>query len=216
MSTPTPSTSTSTFTSTTTRANPFRSARLVYRAVELPADAWLFHALQSDPIAHANSDRALLRPQAKRDSEDYAKFVGEKTLCGVVVCLPSRAALDCEAEELTPIGAVHLTGAERDIHHHRNSTVGINILAGYRGKGYGGEAIDWIVDWGFRTAGLHRIGIGCWSYNDGAFRLYQRLGFVVESRVREAIWWEGGWHDILGLGMLEGEWRERREREKTG
>lgn len=59
------------------------------------------------------------------------------------------------------------------------------------------------------AAGLHRMRIGCFSFNEGARRLYEQLGFVLEGRNREAVWKNGAWYDIIDMGMLEGEWRER-------
>lgn len=57
-------------------------------------------------------------------------------------------------------------------------------------------------------AGLHRIQIIAFSFNDGAMRLYERMGFREEGRQRESMWFNGGWHDTVTYGMLEQEWRE--------
>ena len=92
--------------------------------------------------------------------------------------------------------------------HHRNSYIGIDVLRPFQGKGYGSEAIEWVLGYGFQFAGLHRIGIEAFSYNPGALRLYERLGFVPEGRRREEMWFNGAWHDIITFGMLEHEWRE--------
>ncbi|KAI4151820.1 MAG: hypothetical protein LQ340_003264 [Diploschistes diacapsis] len=110
-----------------------------------------------------------------------------------------------------PIGAMclnppHGAGAGA---HHRSADVAIDIAPKYQNRGYGSEAIRWILEWGFMHAGLHRIGIRVLGWNEGALRLYQRLGFVLESRERQAWWSRGRWWDDLGLGMLEEEWKER-------
>jgi RimJ/RimL family protein N-acetyltransferase len=86
----------------------------------------------------------------------------------------------------------------------------IQICREEQGKGYGSEAIKWVLEWGFLAAGLHRVSIACFSFNEGARRLYERLGFVVEGRAREVVWKNGGWHDSIMMGMLEGEWRANR------
>jgi len=85
----------------------------------------------------------------------------------------------------------------------------IQICREEQRKGYGSEAIKWALEWGFLAGGLHRVSIGCFSFNEGARRLYERLGFVVEGRTREVVWKNGGWHDSIEMGMLEGEWREK-------
>ena len=87
-------------------------------------------------------------------------------------------------------------------------------MRAHQKKGYGSEAINWALDWGFKQAGLHRIGIDAFSYNHGATQLYERLGFVFEGRKRELLWFNGGWHDWISYSMLVDEWRELRGRGK--
>ena len=87
--------------------------------------------------------------------------------------------------------------------------MGLSIVAEHRDKGYGAEAIKWILDWGFKIAGLHRISVNCFEWKARAIGTYQRLGFLVEGRRREALWYDGGWKDLLELGILEEEWRKR-------
>lgn len=93
--------------------------------------------------------------------------------------------------------------------HHRRTEIGINITKPYRGSGYGTEAINWALDWGFRHAGLHRIGIGAFEYNEGACKLYEKMGFKPEGRRRDFFWHDGKWWDLMLFSMLEDEWRER-------
>jgi RimJ/RimL family protein N-acetyltransferase len=90
---------------------------------------------------------------------------------------------------------------------HRAHDISPMIGTAHRGHRYGSEAIRWILNWGFQSAGLHRIGIEDVSYNTAAIRLWKNLGFKEDGRVREALWSNGGWHDSVILSMLEGEWR---------
>ena len=187
----------------------FRSKRLLYRAVEdNEEDSAFFHSIQSDVHAYANSNSALLKPQSTTHSARFQTYVVEKTLLGVVICLPGAAA-ESPAPSPTPIGCIYLTKPQAGHEHHRNSNISVDIVAPYRRRGYGSEAIRWALDWGFRVAGLHRIGIEGYSWNEGAMRLYERLGFVMEGRQRESHWYDGGWHDHLSFSMLEGEWASR-------
>jgi hypothetical protein len=127
----------------------------------------------------------------------------QECLLGVLVCLPeSSGSLTTKA-----IGYLSLKSTSQP--HHRNSTMSIQICPEEQRKGYGSEAIKWALEWGFMAAGLHRMRIGCFSFNEGARRLYEQLGFVLEGRNREAVWKNGAWYDIIDMGMLEGEWRER-------
>lgn len=190
-------------------ANTFNSARLTYRAVEnTPADADLMHRIQSDYAALAASDSGLLKPMTKEDSGKHREYVAEKTLLGVVICLKSSSE-DQAASTETAVGSIYLTAPRPGHGHHRNSAISLDILAPYQNKGYGTEAINWVLEWGFQIAGLHRIGIDTFSYNEGAYKLYEKIGFVLEGRSRESLWYNGKWHDYVSFSMLEHEWRAR-------
>jgi RimJ/RimL family protein N-acetyltransferase len=192
--------------------NLFRSARLIYRAVEdTPEDEAFMHSIQSDIVAQANSDSGLLKPMTKKESAKHKSYVADKTLIGVIICLAVPASSPVPvlpaATPPVPIGSMYLTAPKSGEEHHRNSYISIDITAPYQRQGYGSEAINWILDWGFRIAGLHRIGIETFSYNNGAKELYGRLGFVQDGCKRECLWYNGGWHDYLSFSMLEHEWR---------
>ena len=105
----------------------------------------------------------------------------------------------------TPIGIIALKHIEKGGEQNRHSYISIDILDGYRGKGYGGEAIEWALGYAFQMAGLHRVGIETFSHNTGAMQLYERLGFVLEGRKREEIWFNGQWEDYITLGRCEGD-----------
>jgi RimJ/RimL family protein N-acetyltransferase len=189
--------------------NLFRSSRLIYRAVEdTPEDKALMYAIQSDVLALASSDSDLLKPMTTKEANSHHAYVANRTLLGVIICLSNPVSL----APSTPIGSLYLTAPKSGGEHHRNSYISIDILAGYQRKGYGSEAIEWALNWGFKMAGLHRIGIEAFSYNEGARQLYERLGFVYEGCKRELLWFNGGWHDYLSWSMLEHEWRARVEK----
>jgi len=77
------------------------------------------------------------------------------------------------------------------------------------GHGYGTEATALMVDHGFRTLGLHRVGLSVFEFNERAIRAYRRCGFQIEGRAREAIWRDGRWWDEIAMSVLASEWRSR-------
>ena len=96
--------------------------------------------------------------------------------------------------------------------HHRTAPIGISLSPRYQNKGYGREAINWMLDWTFVHAGLHSVSISGAAYNPRALHLYKSLGFVEEGRRRETIWMNRGWWDEVEFGMTEGEWELLRKR----
>lgn len=127
-----------------------------------------------------------------------------KCLLGVVICLPCN---DETNTPKTPIGAIHLSKLPENQTHHRSTEIGIEILREYQGKGYGSEAIRWVLGWAFERLGLHRVQVRAFGWNVRAIELYKRLGFKEEGRWREALWHEGRWWDDVQLSILEDEWK---------
>lgn len=191
--------------------NSFRSARLSYRALE-PEDEAFVYELESEPLAYMMSNTGLLKPQAKRDTKKFQEWVSEKALLGVVLCL---AVSENPDEVGKSIGVLNLIPPEEGLAHHRNTEMGLGILPAYQGKGYGTEAINWTLEWAFETAGMHKVMIKAYEFNHGARKLYERLGFKHEGTSRELWWQRGRWWDDYEYGMLEGEWRERRDAKET-
>lgn len=188
--------------------NPFTSKRLLYRAVEDNSeDEEFVHNIQKDAEAQSGAMYRRIVPENKKASNKIKESLLDKGLLNVIVCLPSDTA------NPVPIGILTLSDLDGRFAHHRHTYVGIDILAPYRGEGYGGEVIEWSLGYAFRIAGMHRVGIQAFSYNQGAMRLYEKLGFVLEGRNREEVWFDGEWHDNVTFGMLEGEWREKLKRE---
>lgn len=71
-----------------------------------------------------------------------------------------------------------------------------------RGRGYGTEAGRAVVAWAFDEVGLHRISLEVYAFNPAAQRSYEKIGFVVEGRARDALLWDGAWVDAVRMAML--------------
>ncbi len=178
-----------------------------------PSDAPFLHTtFLSSPEGYYHSANTLPRPQTLADAEKTLATMAE-SLLAVMICLPPSPS--AATTEPVPIG--HLTlEASPKARHHRTCGLGIIIAPSYQGKRYGSEAILWAVDWAFKSANMHSVRIAAFGYNEGAVRLYDRLGFVREGSMREALWWEGRWWDRVLWSVLEGEWAERRKKTVTG
>lgn len=74
-------------------------------------------------------------------------------------------------------------------------------------QGMGTEAVELMLRHAFETLGLHRVGLGVFSFNERAIRAYQKAGFTIEGRLRDAIWRDQRHWDELSMGILADEWR---------
>jgi RimJ/RimL family protein N-acetyltransferase len=75
------------------------------------------------------------------------------------------------------------------------------------GKGFGTEATRLMVEHAFERLRLHRIGLSVFAFNGRAIRAYQRAGFVIEGRAREAIRRDNRWWDEVEMSILDSDWR---------
>jgi RimJ/RimL family protein N-acetyltransferase len=77
------------------------------------------------------------------------------------------------------------------------------------GQGYGTEATGLMLQLAFERIGLHRVSLSVFSFNERAIRSYQKSGFRLEGRAREAILRNGERFDELSMGILAQEWQAR-------
>jgi RimJ/RimL family protein N-acetyltransferase len=71
-----------------------------------------------------------------------------------------------------------------------------------RGRGYGTEATRLVIGYAFDEVGLHRLSLGVYSFNPRAQHVYEKCGFRVEGRRRDALHWDGQWYDEIVMGLL--------------
>jgi RimJ/RimL family protein N-acetyltransferase len=91
----------------------------------------------------------------------------------------------------------------------RNQKAEFGILIGEKSewnKGYGTEAACLMLRHGFETLNLHRIQLKVFSDNPRAIRAYEKAGYVLEGRQREAAYRGGRYLDDLLMSVLRHEW----------
>lgn len=79
----------------------------------------------------------------------------------------------------------------------------------YWGKGYGREAISLLVNYAFQYRNLHKVFLSVLGKNERAIRAYQAVGFAEEGRLREHVWSNGAYDDLVYMGILRKEWAAR-------
>jgi len=76
------------------------------------------------------------------------------------------------------------------------------------GKGYGTEALQLFLGYVFREMNLRRVSLNVFGYNPRAVRSYEKCGFRIEGRVRQAMLREGKRWDMIYMGILREEWEQ--------
>jgi len=81
-------------------------------------------------------------------------------------------------------------------------TIGVKEL---QGQGIGKEATALIVNYAFNTLNLERVWLEVPAFNKRAIRLYERVGFSHEGKLRSHAFSNGQRHDVLIMGLLRGD-----------
>lgn len=77
--------------------------------------------------------------------------------------------------------------------------------AGNRGKGYGKQAVDLLLSFGFSDLNLSRIYLHVFEDNKAAIRLYEKCNFKKEGLLREADYIDGEFKNVLIMSVLKKE-----------
>jgi RimJ/RimL family protein N-acetyltransferase len=73
-----------------------------------------------------------------------------------------------------------------------------------RGRGYGTEAVQRLVEFGFRDLNLRRISLHVFTHNAAAKRVYEKVGFVREATVKNAAFIDGAYVDTVVMAVQNG------------
>jgi RimJ/RimL family protein N-acetyltransferase len=76
----------------------------------------------------------------------------------------------------------------------------------YWGRGYGRDALRLLLDYAFRLRNFRRVHLTVNSTNERAIRAYRACGFVEEGRLRQHVWSDGRYIDLVHMGLLRDEW----------
>ncbi|KAH8926396.1 acyl-CoA N-acyltransferase [Atractiella rhizophila] len=176
-----------------------QSERLVYRPVDPSKDAKTFLELFDD--ASTFSGLGDPAPPSEKTWEKMLQQTESATQYNLAVCLPHE---ENKTKPGTVVGWVTLSKVAPV---HRRARFALMIGTAFQRKGYGKEALSWILEQAFIRCNCHKIDGNAFSWNEGAIALYKSMGFQIEG-VRPEHWWhEGHWIDDLSLGLLEKNWR---------
>ncbi len=109
-----------------------------------------------------------------------------------------------ETRASEPVGSISTHDCDR-----RNGTFsyGVDVAEEHRGNGYAAEAIRLILRYYFEELRYHKVNVGVHSYNEASLRLHDKLGFVREGVVREAVYTRGRYYALILFGMTAEEFQ---------
>ena len=177
-----------------------------------------------DRTSRLESEKIELRRHVRENYPLYAEWYGDPEIWHLTSWAPSPLGGSAverlfEDRELSPTDdsfAIHIRGDETPIgvislmnKSEANESAELSVIVGHqddRHRGYGTEAIGRLLRYAFEELGLNRIGLSVFEFNEEAIAAYDKLGFVVEGRFRQAIKRRSSFHDAILMSVLRAEW----------
>ena len=106
----------------------------------------------------------------------------------------------CESDADKPLGSVYIRDIDRE--HHKGEYgifIGENTA---RGRGIGTAAAKLMIRYAFEELGLHRLFLRVYADNLRAVRSYEKAGFVREAYLKDDVYVNGAFRDIVLMAVL--------------
>ena len=132
------------------------------------------------------------------DGQTYEEVVRDFVLNDAELEKEQYTITDAEGQLL---GRIYLNGISRKL----DSLEVYRIYIGdptLRGKGYGRQALQWVLDRAFKEDTFHRVYLDYYTGNEPARRLYESMGFQHEGCARGACKKMGQYHDVHVMAIL--------------
>jgi RimJ/RimL family protein N-acetyltransferase len=131
---------------------------------------------------------------------------------------PSQVAIACERQRFiiekkdrTKVGAAAYWFAQPE----RFLEIGYDVVRSERGKGYGTEAVQLMVDYLFLSKDIARIQAFTDVRNKASQRVLEKVCFKREGTLRKTGFVRGQWTDAYVYGVIREEWKEPKILTKT-
>jgi RimJ/RimL family protein N-acetyltransferase len=102
------------------------------------------------------------------------------------------------------IGTINLVSIN---YKNKNAEMGIWLAKKYWGQGLAREALNLIIQFGFKNLELKRIQARVLHKNNQTQELLKKVGFKLEGRLRRKTHFKNKWYDDLIYGILREEYR---------
>jgi RimJ/RimL family protein N-acetyltransferase len=114
-------------------------------------------------------------------------------------------------EELKTERFIGLLGFKLGSNKYNNAEVYYKLNVNYWGYGYATEALNLVLDFGFKNLKLHRITAGCAIDNIASIKVLEKVGMIREGHARQTLPLKSGWSDNFEYAILETDERKNLE-----
>ena len=99
------------------------------------------------------------------------------------------------------IGTLRCDGGRLKSYLHR-ANLGMSVDLDWRGRGVGSALMGRAIEWAERNQWIRKIELNVFAGNQPAIHLYQKFGFELEGRCRDAVYRNGEYQDELVMALI--------------
>lgn len=118
---------------------------------------------------------------------------------------PTRYLLKYVSAEGEMGGMCELGNIDR--RNEAGSVCRVFVDKNFRGRGIAKELINEVLKYGFNVVKLNRIDLNVYTYNTGAIKCYEELGFIKEGVKRSSTKYGDEYWDCSIYSILREEWK---------
>jgi [ribosomal protein S5]-alanine N-acetyltransferase len=107
----------------------------------------------------------------------------------------------------TPCKLIGTAGFNVWMRSERYADIGYDLLPYYWNRGLTSEAVDGIVEFGFKEMMLNRVEAQVEVHNAASVRVLTKCGFAREGVLRQRAIWNGQFHDMTMWSLLREDWK---------
>jgi len=174
-----------------------------------------------DPFPELNTERTFLRRITKRDAEELfvlrtdervLKYLGRDPATSVKEIHTFIKGVDAEIKLNKGImwaiimkdnGAMAgTTGYHNIVTQHYRAEVGYSLLPEYQRKGLMHEVLNKVLEYGFKTMGLHTVEANIDPDNEASMKLLEKNNFVREAHFKENFYYNGKFQDSFIYSLI--------------
>ncbi|TCS96487.1 GNAT family N-acetyltransferase [Hazenella coriacea] len=98
-----------------------------------------------------------------------------------------------------------------NLYNEKIQSMNFRILIGPKGRNrkLGTEATQLMIDYVFKNTKLNQLTLSVFDFNPRAKKVYEKVGFVIDSVDKNDLEFEGKWVDSINMKLTRNNWMKR-------
>lgn len=85
----------------------------------------------------------------------------------------------------------------------RSTTIGISLHSDWQSQGFGTEIMHTLLQFVFEQMNIRKVKLNVMDFNHRAIRLYEKLGFEVEGTLKQEVFRNNSYHDVIIMALFK-------------